>query len=234
MDIKLPGQGPGNTKTEEVIDQEQPSQEQQAAPDMEVPDMPEPSTEEIAAPEGNQPQQAGPSYETNTTPPGVNQMPASEGTAPMPGGGLTQEQPIAAPEGPAPIPEGNQPLGTQPTETTVETPQPQAPEIGPDTATINLADHPTAESLENAVGGSPVEPSPEPAMDMTPEQHQALKPEAPRSREDEVIDQISQLHQERTKLVERLNEIDDKLEALLDQFREVRDQNPEAKTGESV
>lgn len=233
MDIKLPGKGSGSDKPE-TIEREQSSPEQQAAPDMAAPDMPEPSTQEITVPEGNQPQQAVPSYETDTTPPGVNQMPASEGTAPMPGGGLAQEQPVTASGSPAPIPEGNQPLGTQPTEPTGETLPPQAPEIGPDTATINPADHPTAESLESAVGGSPVEPSPKPAMDMTPEQHQALKPEAPRSREDEIIDQISQLHQERTKLAEQLNEIDDKLEALLDQFREVRGQNPEAKTGESV
>jgi hypothetical protein len=83
------------------------------------------------------------------------------------------------------------------------------------------------------------------ALGMTPEQHQALKPEAPRGERDIIIDKIAKLHAERRELVnqgggidKKLEEIDGQMEELINQYSNTPEgqpaQTPESLGGESA
>ncbi len=121
-------------------------------------------------------------------PSGVNAPPKREGSAPLPGGGLTQESGLPPIEVPAedttkpadPLeitsqPDEQPPATTKPPSVTESTEAvssvtgsdksglpPLASEVGPqvgDNQPINPDNHQTAESLEGAVGGSPALPT---------------------------------------------------------------------------
>jgi len=168
---------------------------------------------------GQPPPPKTPQEEAPAVPGGVDQVPAEERAAPLPGGELTQpvETPVETPT-------------TQTAQTEPPATLPDAPEIAPDTGVggeppVNPATYPNAQSLEEAVGGSlpKAEAGPKPgAIDMTPEQHQALKPEAPRSEEDIIIDNIVRLRSEVDQANDKIKRSLDEIEGLMKKYESLR------------